>query len=377
MKIGIVTGTRAEFGILKPLIKKIEHSKKLDLQLYVTGLHLEKAYGNTGKEVKREFRNVKSVKMYCKAKESQYHAKGLSEGISNLSKVFERDNIDIVMILGDRLEALAATLAAALQNILIAHIHGGDKTDSGHIDENIRHSISRFAHIHFVATKEHGLRLVKMGEERKRIYNVGALGIDSLIELKTISKDNLRKKLDVDFEKQVILCIFHPFMLESAKSGIYMKRIVKALKNVREQAIIIYPNNDAGSKDIIKEIKKIDDEHIKVFKNLDHDIYANLMKHSSIIIGNSSSGIIEAATFDLPVLNIGMRNVGRAYGTNVSFCDVNEKEITKSINKLLNLKKNGKKFRNIYGDGKTSDKIVEILESLKIDDSLFRKKITY
>ncbi len=377
MKIGAITGTRAEFGILKPLLDEINNSKKLELQLYVTGLHLKKEHGGSLKEIKKQFRVIKKIEMYGDAGNKYYHSEGLARGIVNFSKSFRKNKPDLIVVFGDRLEVLAATLAAGLQNLPIAHIHGGDKTDSGHIDESIRHSISRFAHIHFVATKEHAKRLSRMGEEGKRIHNVGALGIDSLIKSKRIPKERLGELLDVDFNRPVVLCIFHPYIHESNKSGYFMSQIVKSLRDVNEQTIIVYPNNDLGSVSIIKEISKIKDKNIKVFKNLDHEIYVNLMRNCSVMIGNSSSGIIEAATFSLPVLNIGARNVGRAHGTNLTFCEVDRGEITRNLSKLLKIARSGKNFRNIYGGGNTSLRIARVLESLEIDALLLKKEITY
>lgn len=377
MKIGVITGTRAEFGILMPLMQGIKKSPKLDLQLYVTGLHLKKEYGGSLKEIKKQFGSTEKVEMYGDIKNKDYYSEGLARGIVNFSKSFRKNKPDLIVVLGDRLEILAATLAAGLQNLPIAHIHGGDKTDSGHIDESIRHSISKFAHLHFAATKEHAKRLSKMGEESKRIHNVGALGIDSLIKSKLISKEELGKLFNVDFNKPVILCIFHPYIHESDRSGDQMAEIIKSLKEVNEQTIVICPNNDLGSMGIVGEINKIKNKKIKVFKNLDHESYVNLMRKCSAMIGNSSSGIIEAATFNLPVLNIGMRNVGRAHGDNLSFCEAESEKITKKLSKLLKITRSGKKFKNIYGDGKTSSRIVKVLESLEINSSLLKKKVTY
>jgi len=382
-KIGVVTGTRAEYGILKPLLIKIKESKDLELNLIVTGLHLLKKYGLTIKEIEKEgFKIDGIVEMYDDDKEDiTYHGKALAKGIAGFASLLSKIKPDILVVLGDRLEPLAATLAAATLRIPIAHIHGGDKTDSGHIDENIRHSITRFANIHFTATKEHTKRLIKMGEEPWRIFQVGALGLDSVINQKTISKEDLAKKIGLHLDDKIIVCVFHPVHLEQELAGKQMHEILEAIKELKMQTVIIYPNNDAGSQDIIEEIEKCKGlPFIKIFPNLPHSDYVNLLKCADVLIGNSSSGIIEAPSLKLPVVNIGLRNVGREHAENVIFVDVKRDEIISAIKKALYDKKFKEKVKqciNPYGDGKASERIVKILSEIKIDRKLLQKKITY
>jgi len=382
-KIGVVTGTRAEYGILKPLLIKIKESKDLELNLIVTGLHLLKKYGLTIKEIEKEgFKIDGIVEMYDDDKEDiTYHGKALAKGIAGFASLLSKIKPDILVVLGDRLEPLAATLAAATLRIPIAHIHGGDKTDSGHIDENIRHSITRFANIHFTATKEHTKRLIKMGEEPWRIFQVGALGLDSVINQKTISKEDLAKKIGLQLDDKIIVCVFHPVHLEQELAGKQMHEILEAIKELKMQTVIIYPNNDAGSQDIIEEIEKCKGlPFIKIFPNLPHSDYVNLLKCADVLIGNSSSGIIEAPSLKLPVVNIGSRNVGREHAENVIFVDVKKDKIINAIKKALYDKKFKEKVErciNPYGDGKASERIVKVLGEIKIDKRLLQKKITY
>jgi UDP-hydrolysing UDP-N-acetyl-D-glucosamine 2-epimerase len=382
-KITVVTGTRAEYGILKPLLEEIRKSNNLKLKLIVTGMHLLKRYGLTINEIKRDgFKVEKIVKMYFgNEKDSEYHGRALGKGIRNFTKVLSGIKPDILVVLGDRLEPLAATLAAATLKITIAHIHGGDKTDSGHIDECIRHTITRFAHIHFAPTKKCKERLIKMGEEGWRIHNVGALNLDTILRSPKIKKEILFKKLELNLNPKIILCIFNPVHLEAERMGEQMCEIIKALKELKIQTVIIYPNNDAGSQDIIKEIKKVKNlSFIKIFPSLFHTEYISLLKYADVLIGNSSSGIIEAPAMKLPVVNIGSRNVGREHAQNVIFVEANKNKIIKAIKKALYDKKFRKiiqRSKNPYGDGKTSNRIIKILSKIEIDKKLLQKKITY
>ena len=382
-KIAVVTGTRAEFGILGPLLTKINNSKKLDLKLIVTGMHLLKKYGLSINDIKKsEFDIAAIVEMYeGDEKNKDYYGKSLSRGVDKFTKVLTKINPEILVIFGDRLEVLAAALAAALLNIPIAHIHGGDKTDSGHIDESIRHSISRFANIHFTATKEHTDRLKKMGEENWRLFEVGALGLDSIINQKKISKKEFTKKMGLSSEDEILICLFHPVHLDKDITGKQMREVLEAVKELEKQTVVIYPNNDAGSQHIIKEIEKYRNfPSLKIFPTLAHSDYINLLSNADVLIGNSSSGIIEAPSYGLPVVNIGSRNVGRQHAENMIFVDVEKEKIKDGIEKALydkDFKEVVKMRVNPYGDGKTSERIVKVLSEIQIDKRLLQKKIAY
>lgn len=382
MKIAVVTGTRAEYGVLKPLLYKIKNSDNLELNLIATGLHLLKKYGLTINEIEKDGFEIDGiVRMYGDEEDITYHGNALGKGIAGFISLLSKMKTDILVVLGDRLEPLAATLAAATLRIPIAHIQGGDKTDSGHIDESIRHSITRFAHIHFTATKEHTNRLIKMGEEPWRIFETGALNLDSILYQKFLLKETLAKKFGMNPNDNIIVCVFHPTHLEKELAGKQMREILEAIKELKMQTVIIYPNNDAGSQDIIEEIEKCKNlPFIKIFLNLSHFDYINLLKYANVLIGNSSSGIIEAPSLKLPVVNIGSRNVGREHADNVIFVNVNKDEIISAIKKALyneEFKEKVERCINPYGDGKTSERILKILSGITIDKKLLQKKITY
>jgi GDP/UDP-N,N'-diacetylbacillosamine 2-epimerase (hydrolysing) len=379
-KIVVITGTRAEYGILKPLLKEINKSQKMELHLIVTGMHLIKSYGLTINEIQKEFPVFKKVKMYDeKISQSKYHTHALSKGIKNFSDILLKIKPQLVIVFGDRLEVLAASLPSAILGIHLAHIQGGDKTDSGHIDENIRHAISQFANIHFTATKNHTNRLIQMGQEPHTIFEVGSLGIDSIVKQKFIPKKKLFCELKLKNDK-IIVCLFHPIYLEFKTVGIQMNEILKALAETGIQVVIIYPNNDKGSKKIISIIQKFSNNpNFKIFKNIPHEKFLSLLNYSEVLIGNSSSGMIESSSLKIPVINIGTRNTGRVHAKNVIFAKPTKNEILKSIKFTLENKKFRKqvsKSKNPYGDGNTSKKILKIISSIKLDKKLLIKNTT-
>lgn len=382
-KITVVTGTRAEYGILKPLLEKIIESNNLELNLIVTGLHLLKKYGLTINEVEKDgFKIDGIVEMYDEEEgDITYYGKALARGIAGFTSLLSEIRPAILVILGDRLEPFAATLAAVTLRIPVAHIHGGDKTDSGHIDESIRHSITRFANIHFTATQEHTKRLIKMGEEAWRIFEVGALSLDSIVNQEFVSQESLAEKFEINFGNKIIICIFHPVHLEKENVGKQMCEILCSIKELKMQTVIIYPNNDAGSQNIIEEIEKCRGlPFIRIFPNLSHSDYISLLKYADVLIGNSSSGIIEAPSLKLPVVNIGTRNVGREHADNVIFVDAKKDEIKSAIQKALydeEFKEKVNRCINPYGDGKTSERIVKVLSEINVDKRLLQKRITY
>ncbi|ABR56009.1 UDP-N-acetylglucosamine 2-epimerase [Methanococcus aeolicus Nankai-3] len=383
-KVAVVTGTRAEYGILKPLIEKINDDNDLELQLMVTGMHLLKKFGYSIKEIENDgFPIASKIRMYDEDSlgELSYHGVSLGRAVSEFTREFVYLNPDIVLVIGDRLEALAPVLSASTLNIPIGHIHAGDSTDSGHIDEQIRFAISRFSHLLFAPTEKCVERLTKMGEEPWRAYNVGALGLDSILSYKPLTKEELFKKLNLNGDNPVAIIIFHPVIHEYSTIDHQIESIMKAVIETKINTVVIYPNNDLGSKKIIEIIKKYSNfENIKLFENLEHNIYISLMYHANLMIGNSSSGIIEAPSLGLPVINVGSRNTGREHGDNVLFVKPVSKEIVEAINKALydiDFIEKVKKKNNPWGDGKTSERLVNILKNTEINEHFMRKRILY
>ncbi|MFW9947296.1 MAG: UDP-N-acetylglucosamine 2-epimerase [Candidatus Odinarchaeota archaeon] len=383
-KIAVVTGSRAEYGNIYLLLKKIQESKDLDLLFYVTGMHLLEKYGNTIELIKKDSVPIhKIIPMYPKEDISSAETLGNAIGlaIQGFTNAFYDDKPDLLLIPGDRFEIFSAVIAAASLDIPVAHIQGGDSAESSQVDERIRHSISKFAHLHFPACKSSAERLKKMGEEEWRIHNVGGVSLDQIYEMQLYDKKMIFKKLGLNVDEITVLCIYHPYIPDAEEAGNQMEAILTALKNLNLQTIIIYPNNDLGSDKIIQVIESYRGVEIfKIFKNIPRLDYLSLLKNVDLFVGNSSSGIVEAPTFKLPFLNIGPRNKGRETGSNIiNLTTINVKKIKFEINRAISdeFKIKCQKTINPYGNGKASEKIVKILEDLKIDKKFLSKVLTY
>lgn len=379
-KIAVVTGTRAEYGYLKPLMDAIENDGELDLIPIITGMHLLSDFGNTYKLVEKDFSKSVKVQMSLKGDNLKDMANYLSSGIQHFADYFYKNPLDIIVVLGDRSESLAAALAALYLNFPIAHINGGDAS-VGAIDGSIRHAITKIAHIHFVHTKENAERIERMGEEKKRIFVVGALTLDTILNKKLKSKKEIFREYKLDENKKTFLVIQHPITTLKDKGFSQMKELFLAIDSLKEQTIMLYPNCDSGGKKLIDLIKKYEKKnYLHVFKNLPHEDYLSLMKSTDVMIGNSSSGIIEASSFKIPVINIGNRQQGRSRTENILDVEPIKNKIVNAIDISLNDKNFSKKVKtskNKFGEGKSSQKIVKILKELKITDKLIQKHITY
>lgn len=367
--ICVATGTRAEYGILKPLLGRIEKARKLKLRLLACHMHLAKLH-NTAKEIKRDGFSFERVPGDTFGR--------MHDAFSN---ALPRGNADFLVVLGDRPEALAAVLAAAALVIPIAHVQAGDKIDSGHIDEPVRHSITRFAHVHFAACRSSAKRLEKVGEQKFRIKTVGALGIDSLRAAKRISEKKLFEKLGLDAGRPAAICIQHPVLLEKDAAGAQMKTTLQALVKTGLQTVVIYPNGDDGTNEMVGVIEKYRGKsgQFRVFRSLPHDEFVSLMRHAAVMVGNSSSGIIEAPFLGLPMVHVGTRNRGREHGENVIFVKHSTGEIVRAVKRCTS-KRFAEKMKHVespYGWGNAAGKIASFLENVNIDDRFMRKVLVY
>jgi len=379
-KIAVVTGTRAEYGYLKPLMEAINKDTDLELISIITGMHLLSDFGDTYKIVENDFSKSVKIPMDLNGDSLKDMTNYLSSGVKNFAEYFYEKPPDIVIILGDRSESFAAALAAMYLNIPIAHINGGD-VSGGTIDESIRHAITKIAHIHLAHTIENAERIQKMGEEKKRIFVVGALTLDIILNKDLQPKDKIFKKYDLNPNKTTFLVVQHPITTLKDKGYSQMKELFLVLDELKVQTVMLYPNCDSGSKDIIKLIEKYENkDYLHVFKSLPYEDYLSLMKSADLMTGNSSSGIIEAPSFKIPVINIGGRQHGRSRTENIIDADPDKNKILDAIDFALNNKEFLKKVnscKNKFGDGKASQKIVKILKELEINDKLIQKQITY
>lgn len=379
-KIAVVTGTRAEYGYLKPLMKSIEEDIDLELVPIITGMHLLSYFGDTYQIVEIDFPKSVKIPMSLTGDSLKDMASYLSSGVENFAEYFNKDKPDILVVLGDRSEPFAAALASMYLNIPIAHINGGD-VSGGAIDESIRHAITKIAHIHLAHTQENADRIENMGEEKNRIFVVGALTLDIILNKNLLSKNEVFKKYNLNPNKKTFLVVQHPVTTLKDRGHSQMEEIFSALEYLNEQTIILYPNCDAGGKRLIDLIERYKDkEYLHVFKNLPHEDYLSFMKSADLMIGNSSSGIIEATSFNIPVINIGDRQQGRTRTENIIDVEPVKTEILKAINTAFtdqDFLNKVKSCKNKFGDGNSAQRIVKILRELIIDEKLIQKQITY
>ena len=379
-KIAVVTGTRAEYGLLKPVLYEILNSKKLELILIVTGMHLSRKHGLSINEIKKDgFKIFKSIPILPKDNSKFSMSVTLGKGIIEFSKIYEKLKPDINLILGDRDEILASALTASHLSIPIAHIHGGDKTKGG-IDENNRHAITKLSNIHFAATQKSKRRIIRMGENPKYVFFTGSPGIDDIFKKQISSKKILEKKYAVDFSKKIALLVQHPVTTQTGLSRKQIQSTLNALAENKIPVIAIAPNSDAGHKEIFDELEKFTRKYsfMKSFPTIPRYDYLGFLQNSSFLIGNSSSGIIEGSYFDIPVINLGIRQEKRESGTNIlNIADFDTRKISKTIKNVINSSLKFKTSKPIYGNGTASKKITKHLETIKIDDNLIQKQIFY
>ena len=379
-KICVTTGTRAEYGLLKPVLDKISKNKKLELYLIVTGMHLSRKHGYTINEIIKDgFKIDFKINMIPEGNTSYFMANALGKGIIEFSKIFKKLRPDINLILGDRGEAFASALAASHMNIPNAHIHGGDRTMAG-IDEYIRHATTKISNLHFAATKESKQRIIQLGENPKYVFFTGSPGIDQIKNNHISSKAELEKKYNFKITGNEIILLQHSVTTQIQSSKKQINNTLKAIKKLKIPTICISPNSDAGNFEIFQSLKKANNtsSFINLYPNMPRNDFLGLLQHCGVLVGNSSSGIIEASYFKIPVVNIGIRQKNREKGNNV--IDVNDDSnlIYMTIKKILNSKsKQRRKTEYIYGNGTASKKIIKVLETISLTDELIQKQITY
>ena len=378
-KISVITGTRAEYGIIRPILKKIKANKKLDLCLIVTGMHLSKKFGRTINEIKKDgFKIYSTVEMLPKKDTNFEMSLILGKGIILFSKIFKNLKPDINLVLGDRDEMLAASLAAYHMNIPNAHIHGGDRTKGG-IDEYNRHALTKISNIHFAASKKSFNRIIKLGENPKYVFNTGSPSVDDIKENRITHKNDLEKKYKLKFKGNEILLLQHPITTQSELSKKQILTTLNAIVNLKLHTIAIAPNSDAGNKEIFKNLKNYSNKYnfITMHATVPRSDFLGLLKNCGVFVGNSSSGMIEASYFNIPVVNIGIRQEGREGGNNVTNVDYSTQAIFLAIRKSIKNKHKKFKKENLYGRGSASAKIVRHLEKIKLDKDLIKKQIFY
>ncbi|KKW19335.1 MAG: UDP-N-acetylglucosamine 2-epimerase [Parcubacteria group bacterium GW2011_GWA2_51_10] len=379
-RICIVTGTRAEYGLLRTLMQAISNMKNVDLLVVAAGMHLSKEFGNTVNEIRRDgFRVNARVPMTTKSDTNVGMAQSVGKGIQGMVSAFGKLRPHVVVVLGDRIEALAASIASAYMNIPLAHIHGGDITKGG-IDESARHAITKFANLHFAATKKSAERIRKLGEKKENIFIVGAPGLDEISSIKKAPRASILKKFGIETGR-FLLVLQHPVSTSAKNAAKEMAETLEAVKRVGKPSIVVYPNSDAGGRRMIRIIHAYEKKLplIRAYPSIRRDEFLALMSAAAVLVGNSSSGIIEGAALHLPVVNIGSRQSGRERAKNVIDAPHKRKEIEAAILKAMSpaFGKAVRRAKNLYGDGRAGERIAKTLERLTIDGSFVQKQIAY
>ena len=377
-KILMITERRADYSKFRPIIKEIKKSKKLDYQLIVTGSHILSKYGHTIDDIKRDNFKISSILHMFKKNSPDTGAemvRAYGRIAIKLADEFERLNPDVILSGFDIGANFIGSVLGAHMNILVAHVEGGEIT--GTIDESIRHAMTKFSHIHFTSNKIATDRIVKMGENKKYVFTVGNTSLDGILSVKIISKHKLYKKYGLDIKKPFVIILQHTVTSEIVQIDKNFIKTLDAIKELDIQAIVIFGNSDAGSKKIAKLIKN---SKIKQFLTVPYYDYINLLRNSSALVGNSSSGIIEAPFLKIPSVNIGTRQTGRTRSKSVLDVRYNKSQIKNAILKSVNDKKFLRKIKNtqnFYGNGNAAKKIVKILENFDLNKIPIQKKMTY
>ena len=376
----MVTGTRAEYGLLYWLMKEIDSDKGLHLQIIATGMHLSPEFGLTYKEIEKDFRIDKKIEMQLSSDSSLGISKSMGLAQISFAETYEELKPDIIVVLGDRYEIFSAVSAAMIARIPIAHIHGGEASE-GAIDEAIRHSVTKMSHLHFTATEEYKNKVIQLGEHPERVFNVGGMGIENIKKLKLLSKDEFEKSIDFNLNKKNILVTFHPVTLEISTAKKQFQELLNAIDKLKDTNIIFTKaNSDADGRIInqmIDEYTNKNNNKSRGFTSLGQLRYLSALQYMDAMVGNSSSGLSEAPSFKIGTINIGDRQKGRTKAESVIDCLPDEMSITNAFEVLYSQKFQLliKKSLNPYGDSCASEKIIKVLKTIQLDNIL--KKIFY
>ena len=371
-KICVITGSRAEYGLLRWVMKGIKDDPVLKLQVIVTGMHLSREFGLTYREIEKDgFHIDGKVKMLTSSDTPVGIAKSMGKGLIGFADALNELKPDLIVVLGDRFEILSAVAAALVARIPVAHLHGGELTE-GAFDEAIRHSITKMSHLHFVATEEYRRRVIQLGEQPQRVFTVGGLGIDNIRRLKLFKREELEAVLNFKLGKKNLLITFHPVTLENDAGVKQMGELLKALRKIKKtQLIFTLPNADTNSRKLIKMVKQFVAQYpnARAYSSLGQLRYLSCIAQVDGVVGNSSSGLAEVPSFRKGTINIGDRQQGRLQATSVINCQATRQSIGIAIRRLYSrdFQARLRQVRNPYGTGGASDKVVKFLKHCSLD----------
>ncbi len=372
MRIAIITSSRADYGLLKPLIKKISTDIFFDLKIIATGTHLEPSFGNTYKEIENDgFKIYKKINILVKKDDAQAITKICSNVFLKFGKLYNDLKPDALFVLGDRYEIFCAVNAALFFNIPVMHYSGGEKTE-GAIDDSIRHSITKMSHLHFTSCNTYKKRVIQLGEQPKTVFNVGSLGIENIKNTNVLTKNEFEKSINFKLNELFFLISYHPETLSKLSGKQQFTEVLNAISKFKNASVIFTKSNADNDGRVIN--KMIDEFVAKnknciAFESLGLLRYLSAINLCNIVIGNSSSGITEVPFFNKPTVNIGNRQKGRLMSKSIINCKIEKSDIEKSISKGLNpnFSKQLKNIKPLFGNGTASKQIVEIIKKVKVN----------
>lgn len=376
-KIAIVTATRAEYGILRPLILKLNADKDFNLQVLVTGMHLEEKYGYTKNEIEKDGVPIFKCIPILEEGNTEYDISiTMANAVKGFAEYFRDEQPELLIVLGDRTEILGVCAAAMNARIPIAHLHGGEITE-GAVDDCVRHAVSKMSYLHFPANESYRQRIIQMGEEPQRVFNVGALGVENILSVPLLSKEEMCEQIGVPQNRKYVVVTFHPVTLEGEGIAEQVHEVIQALeKNDEYFYLITKANADAGGEKVNEMLEEYASQHanVKLVASLGMVRYLSSLKYAEFALGNSSSGIIEAPVFGIPTVNIGDRQKGRMMADSVINCETNCKAICEAIEIAEHMDCSPS---YLYGDGKTSDKIIKVIKDFLFEEKIDLKKHFY
>ncbi|MGH7579768.1 MAG: UDP-N-acetylglucosamine 2-epimerase [Gemmatimonadales bacterium] len=378
-----VTGIRSEYDILSSVFEAIRAHPALALEVVVTGTHLSPAYGETVREIRKDgFRVVEEIESLISGDRDASRVTGLAVQLQGLAQAVARLRPDLLLMLGDREEAMSTALVGNYLNIPVAHIAGGDRV-VGNADDQVRHAVTKLAHLHFATNAESARRIRRLGEQRFRVFDVGNPGLDRLRTTPKLSAAALSRRLGFALAERepFILLIQHPLSSEIEEAGTQMRVTLDAVETLGIKTVLTYPNSDAGSQAMIRAIESRRGlGHLHAVKSLPRLEFVNLMRRAACLLGNSSAGLLEAPLLKLPVVNVGNRQKGRLHAGNVQFVPHDARAIVRAARRAVfdpSYRARVGKARNPYGDGRSSPRIARVLATIPIDDKLRIKDMTY
>jgi len=385
-KIIAVTGARSDYDLLYSVYQLLNKDERFQFGIIITGPHLSDSFGYTAQYIEQDnFKILGRVFNLVDSNQKIGRITSIGIQIPSLANMLYQEKPDIVLVAGDREEAISVTMTCAYMDIPVAHFFGGDIAKDGNIDNSVRYAASKFAHLHFPTLEAHKETLLKLGEEERRIFVVGNPALDRIVTTVQLDKAAVIQHIRGTPVTQSKYCVLiqHPIITQVDLQDVHIRETLEAVKYSGLHCFINYPNSDAGFNAIIlayQEYASNYPETFSVFKNLDRINYINLLRNAAFLLGNSSSGIVEVASFGLAAINIGERQRGRVHGDNVIFVDNDKEQIKMAIDKVLNdedFKKRVAQKNNPYGNGNAASKVVEVLASIELNDSLIYKNITY